>query len=64
MGKDNEKVSIVKQQSFFVAKSNEIIQKSRFSMTVQQQKIMLFHISKIKPEDEPGELYTITVRDY
>lgn len=64
MGKENEKVSIVKQQSFFVAKSNEIIQKSRFSMTVQQQKIMLFLISKIKPEDEPGELYTITVRDY
>lgn len=59
-----EKISVIKQQSFFVAKSNEIIQKSRFSMTVQQQKLMLFLISKIKPDDEPGLQYTITIRDY
>lgn len=56
--------SITKQQSYFVVKSNEIIQKSRFSMTVQQQKIMLFLISKIKPADAPGRLYRISIRDY
>lgn len=55
---------IIKQQSYFVVKSNEIIQKSRFSMTVQQQKIMLFFISKIRPDDEPRHLYTISIRDY
>lgn len=56
--------SITKQQSYFVAKSNEIIQKSRFSMTLQQQKMMLFLISKIKPEDEAGQCYSTSIREF
>lgn len=56
--------SITKQQSYFVVKSNEIIQKSRFSMSVQQQKIMLFLISKIKPTDTANQLYCISILDF
>jgi len=35
-----------------VVKSNDLIQKSRFQLSVQEQKIILFLISKIKPDDD------------
>lgn len=35
-----------------VIKSNFLIQKTRYSLTVQEQKLILFLISKIKPEDK------------
>ena len=56
--------SIIKQQSYFVVKSNKIIQKSRFSMSVQQQKVMLYLISKIRPQDDETRYYQITIRDF
>lgn len=56
--------SIIKQQSYFVVKSNKIIQKSRFSMTIQQQKVMLYLISKIRPQDDETRYYQITIRDF
>lgn len=59
-----QETSILQQQSFFVVKSNRIIQKSRFSMTVQQQKVMLYLISKIKPEDDESCHYQISIRDF
>lgn len=34
-----------------VVKANELIQRDRFSLTVQQQKVVLYLISKIKPGD-------------
>jgi len=35
-----------------VIKSNSLIQKSKFELSVQEQKIMLYLISKIKPNDD------------
>lgn len=57
-------IDIYNQQNYYVVKSNEIIQKSRFSMALQQYKLLLYIISKIKPNDEPGKKYTFTIGDY
>ena len=57
-------IRIPDQQTYFVAKSNELIQQSRYSMTVQQNKIMLYLISKIKPMDIGDEVYSVSVRDF
>jgi len=38
-------------RGYKVVKSNEIIQKSRFQLNAQEQKIILYMISKIKPND-------------
>jgi plasmid replication initiation protein len=38
-------------RSYKVVKSNALIQRSRFTLSAQEQKIILFLISKIKPDD-------------
>ena len=35
----------------YVVKANDLIRKTRYNLTTQQQKIVLFAISKIKPTD-------------
>ncbi len=48
-------------QNYYVVKSNELIQKARYSMTVQQQKLILFAISKIKKNDLPDQQYDLSI---
>lgn len=57
-------IPVSAQQTFYVAKANEMIQESRYAMTVQQNKIMLYLISKIKPMDDVDEVYEISIRDF
>lgn len=47
-----------------VKKSNELIQKSRFDLSVVQQKVVLFIISKIKPWDDEFTLYEFSISDF
>lgn len=47
-----------------VTKSNELIQKSRFDLSLQQQKIVLYLISKITPYDDDFKLYTFSIREF
>lgn len=47
----------------YVVKANDIIRKSRYSLTAQQQKIVLFCISKIRPNDEPTNKYEIDIAE-
>lgn len=47
-----------------VVKANELIQKSRFSLTVQQQKIILYLISQIQPQDEDFRLYEFSIPEF
>lgn len=60
-----KKESTAVQQSYAVAKSNELIQQSRFQMSTKENKLMLYIISKIKP-DEFGEdkTYTISAKEF
>jgi len=43
---------LLAERCHLVVKSNDLIQKARFSLTLQEQKIILYLISKIKPDDE------------
>jgi len=47
-----------------VTKSNELIQKSRFSLSLQQQKILLYLISQITPFDEDFKLYQFSISEF
>ena len=57
---------IVKQHEYYVAKKNELIQRSRSIMPTQQYKLLLYLISKIKREDveEKEVIHTISIREY
>ena len=45
----------------YVVKANELIRRTRYTLTAQQQKIVLFAISKIKPEDDIDTEYTFDI---
>lgn len=47
-----------------VTKANELIQKSRFSLSLQQQKIVLYLISQISPYDENFNLYEFSIQEF
>lgn len=46
-----------------VVKSNELIQRSRYQLSLLEQKIVLFFISKIRPEDAAFTEYEFPLRD-
>lgn len=52
------------QRYLTVRKANEIIIKSRFSLSTQQQKILLFLISKIKPTDNNLDYYYFDIKEF
>lgn len=47
-----------------VRKANALIQKSRYNLSTQQQKILLYLISQIKPNDEDFKLYEFDIIDF
>lgn len=56
---EREKKSI----SYPIRKSNEMIQRSRYSLTLREQRLLLFLISKIQRSDKGDKRYTIKIRD-
>ena len=57
-----EQYLVVKDQR--VVKSNDLIQKSRFDLSLQEQKIILYLISQITPQDEEFKLYEFSIADF
>ena len=51
-------------RSYKVVKSNDLIQKARFDLTVQEQKIILYLISKLKPDDDKSTAVKFTVKEF
>lgn len=47
-----------------IVKANELIQKSRFSLSAQQQKIVLFIISQINPFDDDFKEYEFRITEF
>ena len=47
-----------------VVKANDLIQKSRFNMTLQQQKMILFLISQVTPYDEDFKVYEFSIQEF
>lgn len=68
----DEKQSLLKAREYIVSKSNEIVQRSRYSLSVQEQKTIAYICSMIKPRtalerasNEPFILeYEFNIRDY
>ena len=50
-------------RDYYVVKSNALIQKSRFSLSLQAQRCLLFAISRIKFSDLPSTEYTFSIKD-
>ena len=62
--KADMRTELTELRCFKVVKSNEIIQKSRFDLHVQEQKIILYLISKIKPEDMELKEHIFEIQDF
>ena len=50
-------------REYYVVKSNALIQKSRFSLSLQEQRCLLYAISRIKFSDAPSTEYTFSIKD-
>ena len=55
---------ILKVRDYKVVKANDLIQQSRFHLTLQEQKIILYLISKIKPNDYDFAVHEFSIIDF
>lgn len=60
----NYKDEIIEQRTYKVDKSNKLIQKARYEMSLMELKTLTFLISKIRPTDKPGATYQFKISDY
>ena len=51
-------------REYSVVKSNDLIQRSRYQLSTVEQKIILYLISKIKPDDDNLKLYDFQIKDF
>ena len=58
-----EKKTIEQQRQMLVYKSNDLIQKSRYDLTLQEQKLILYLISKIQPTDDDFKFYEFDLKE-
>jgi len=58
------KKNITELREYKIIKSNDIIQKARFQLSTQEQKIILYLISKIKPTDKEFEGYSFSIVEF
>lgn len=56
--------SLLQKQCHWVVKSNDLVQKSRFDLTAQQNKLLLYLISQIKPQDKGDEVYSLRPSEF
>lgn len=64
MTKYDEKIDIAKAREHQVVKHNILIQSSRYSLSLQEQKILLYVVSKIKPGDEVLKEYDFEITEF
>lgn len=51
-------------KDYKVVKSNDIIQKAKYELNKNEQKIFCYAVSKIKPDDPANKEYTIDVKEF
>lgn len=56
-------MSAQEERNLYVVKSNDLIRQSRYNLTLQQQRIILYAISKIRPSDTVNTKYTFHISD-
>ena len=63
-GKGDKMQDVTKSREYKVVKHNDLIQKARYNLTVNQQKLIAYVISLIKPTDKDLMRYEISVPDF
>lgn len=58
------KIDIEQQRSYQVVKANEIIQKARYDLNIQELKALAYIFSKIKPNDQQLQEYSFSIKEY
>jgi len=58
------RTDINKERGHLVVKRNDLIQKSRHQLSLQEQKIMLYLISRIKPDDANFMEQVFTIQEF
>lgn len=59
-----EEDSLRSARSNIVAKDNRLIQRSRYSLSLMENKALLYLISMIRPDDKPGRIYTFSCAEF
>lgn len=59
-----ENTATNQERQWYIAKSNELIQRSRYSLSLQKQKMLLYMISKVKPRDTGNEQYAFDIKSF
>lgn len=59
-----EKETYMELRDKMVVKANDLIQKSRFHMTLQQQKMALYLISQVSPFDDDFKMYEFSIQEF
>lgn len=56
--------AIREERELYIAKKNELIQKSRYQLSTLHNKVLLYLISKIEPQDDLTKMYSVSIRDF
>lgn len=56
--------AVLQERSMTVNKRNDMVQSARYRLSVQEQRAILYAISKIKPEDSDNTEYSFSLRDF
>lgn len=56
--------NVEQERDYKVVKANDLIQRARYNLTVNEQKIICYVISKIKPDDKELMQYSISIDDF
>lgn len=59
-----EKEWLEEKRNYPVVKANALVRKARYSLTAQQQKIILYLISEIKQTDEDLKIYKFNMKEF
>lgn len=62
--KYNEEIEIAKRREYKVVKSNDIIRKARYDLSLFELKSLSYILSMIKPTDEPRQTYVFSVNEF
>jgi plasmid replication initiation protein len=57
-------LELIEQRDYKVVKANEIIQRARCDLGIQELKTFAFILSKVKPTDKPRQEYVFSVQEY
>lgn len=59
-----KRLDVLHKQTYNIVKANALIQKSRFDLSLSEQKIVLRLIQMVQPQDEVFKEYTIDIQEF